>query len=140
MGFGHCLAPRFPSGTLFWVDPARKPEPGDLIWYRWPEAWVKHLHDTYGMHVTGGAKYFRVKGGKQFLESNEGAIPFDPQQWIIQGVVIGTFTFRHPPPELAEAIKRADRDIAEAERKQKEIGATTPLDGRGAVRRSGARA
>jgi hypothetical protein len=134
IGFGQCLAPRFPSGTLFFIDASRKPAHGDLVWYHWPEAWVKHLHETYGMVITGGAKYFRVKGDRHYLESNEGMVPYKPDEWIIEGVVVGTFTFRHPPPELAEAIKRADADIAEAERKQKALGVLTPLDDARSVR------
>jgi hypothetical protein len=139
-GFGHCLAPKYPSGTLFWIDPTRTPQNGDLVWYHWPEAWCEHLRKTYGITVTGGAKYFRTKGGKTFLESNEGMVPYKPDEWIIEGVVVGTFTFRHPPAVLAELIARADADIAEAEKKQQELKARTPLDDLGAVRYKGGRA
>src|ERR1700733_15003555 len=96
IGFGACLAPKYPSGTLFWIDPNRKPEHGDLIWYRWPEAWCEHLKGTYGLTATGGAKYYKAKGGRVFLESNKGAVPLTAD-WIIEGVVAGTLTFRHPP-------------------------------------------
>lgn len=137
-GFGACLAPKYPSGTLFWIDPARTPVNGDLVWYRWPEAWCEHLRKTYGMAVTGGAKYWRVKGGKIFLESNEGMVPHKPDEWIIEGVVVGTFIFRHPPAGLAEVIACADADIAAAEAKL--AGGKTPLDDRGAVRYRGGRA
>jgi hypothetical protein len=139
-GFGQCLAPKYPSGTLFWIDPARTPANGDLVWYHWPEAWCAHLRATYGIKVTGGAKYYRVKGGKTFLESNEGMVPYKPDDWIIEGVVVGTFTFRHPPPELAELITRADADIAEADRKRVANGNHTPLNDAGAVRYGGGRA
>jgi hypothetical protein len=138
-GFGHCLAPKYPSGTLFWIDPSRKPTNGDLVWYHWPEAWCAHLRETYGMIITGGAKYYRTKGGKTFLESNEGMVPYKPDEWIIEGVVVGTFTFRHPPAPLAEMIARADADIAEADRKQKQLKVRTPLDDAAAVRYQGGR-
>ncbi len=138
-GFGHCLAPKYPSGTLFWIDPNRKPENGDLVWYHWPEPWCEHLRKTYGIMVTGGAKYYRVKGGNTYLESNEGMVPYRPDEWIIEGVVVGTFTFLHPPKQLADLIARADADIAEADRKRLAMKALTPLDDAGAIRYRGGR-
>lgn len=139
IGFGACLAPKYPSGTLFWTDPKRTPQHGDLISYHWPEAHCTHLRETYGITANGGNKYYRVKNGVAYLESNEGIALLTPE-WIIDGVVVGTFTFRHPPPELAALIARTDADIAVAERKMDATGAITPLDGRGATRRKGTRA
>jgi hypothetical protein len=139
IGFGQCLAPKYPSGTLFWIDPTRKPQNGDLIFYHWPEKWCEHLRSIYGLTATGGAKFYRVKKGVVYLESNEGAVPLTPD-WIIEGVVTGTFTFRYPPAEFAELIARADADIQRAEDKMKQTNARTPLDQKGAVKHRGARA
>jgi len=138
-GFGQCLAPEYPSGTLFWIDPERTPQDGDLVWYRWSEAWCAHLRQTYGVSFTGGAKYYRVKDDITYLESNEGMVPLT-SEWIIEGVVAATFTFRHPPAQLAEVIARADAEIAEVERKMDATNAPSPLDAKGAVKRDGARA
>lgn len=123
----------------FGFDPARTPENGDLVYYRWPDAWCEHLRSTYGLTATGGAKFYRIKKGVVYLESNEGAVPLTPD-WIIEGVVTATFTFRHPPAEFAELIARAAASIASADRKMSETKARTPLDQKGAIKYRGARA
>jgi hypothetical protein len=92
VGFGKCLEPQYPSGCLFWIDPHASPKVGDLVWYRWSDAWCAHLRKTLGpdFTFTGGAKWLRAEKGRRYLESNEGRALLT-SEWIIVGPVVATF-------------------------------------------------
>jgi hypothetical protein len=133
IGFGDCLAPQFPSGCFFWVDPNRQPVVGDLVWYHWSDAWCAELRTKWGVDFTGGAKWLRLMKGQRYLESNEGAVPLT-DGWIIVGPVVATLEWRHPPGNLAATIAAQDALIAAATQRMDAAGAPSPLDAREAVR------
>jgi hypothetical protein len=131
---GDCLAPEYPAGTMFWVDPERAPVDGDLVQYRFTDQWIAHLKEAHGIDVTGGFKYWRVINSTPMLESNEGIVPWTPE-WIILGVVVATLHWRHPPEHMAARMAQNAQWVADAERRFKASGVRTPLDDVRAVRK-----
>ncbi len=129
IGFGDCLAPQYPSGCLFWIDPTREPKVGDLVWYRWSDAWCAHLRKTLGpdFTFTGGAKWLRYDKGKRYLESNEGRALLT-SEWIIIGPVVATLEWRHPPERFAQLIKQQDAVIAAAAARADAAGMPSPVE------------